>query len=161
MKNRSILILLVLMMSLMLVACSSDESTPESTTQTETESETESNTASETETETVADTTQADEALPVFSAEELSKYNGKDGKAAYVAYEGKVYDVSNIAAWKNGIHQNQFEAGKDFTDILNNQAPHSPDNLTKNAKSITFFTTHLFYIFLSATEFNQLNNTPC
>lgn len=137
MKNRSILILLVLMMSLMLVACSSDESTPESTTQTELE--TESNTASETETETVADTTQADEALPVFSAEELSKYNGKDGNAAYVAYEGKVYDVSNIPAWKNGIHQNQFEAGKDFTDILNNQAPHSPDNLTKNAPIVGLY----------------------
>ena len=137
MKNKSLVILLMLMMSLMLVACSSDESTPESTTQTELE--TESNTASETETETVADTTQADEALPVFSAEELSKYNGKDGNAAYVAYEGKVYDVSNIAAWKNGIHQNQFEAGKDFTDILNNQAPHSPDNLTKNAPIVGLY----------------------
>ena len=137
MKNKSLVILLMLMMSLMLVACSSDESTPESTTQTELE--TESNTASETETETVADTTQADEALPVFSAEELSKYNGKDGNAAYVAYEGKVYDVSNIPAWKNGIHQNQFEAGKDFTDILNNQAPHSPDNLTKNAPIVGLY----------------------
>ncbi|MBF4693051.1 hypothetical protein ISU02_07965 [Fusibacter sp. Q10-2] len=73
------------------------------------------------------------DALPVFTPEELSKYNGKDGMAAYVGYEGKVYDVSKIKAWKNGIHQGKYEAGQDLTDILNNVAPHSPKNLTDNA----------------------------
>jgi predicted heme/steroid binding protein len=68
-----------------------------------------------------------------FNAEELSKYNGKDGNPAYVAYEGKVYDVSEIRAWKDGVHQGKLEAGKDHTDILNNKAPHPPTNLTNNA----------------------------
>lgn len=68
-----------------------------------------------------------------FNAEELSKYNGKDGNPAYVAYEGKVYDVSEIRAWKDGVHQGKLEAGKDYTDILNNKAPHPPTNLTNNA----------------------------
>ncbi len=76
---------------------------------------------------------QASDTLPVFTLEELSKYNGKDGMAAYVGYEGKVYDVSKIKAWKNGIHQGKYEAGQDLTDVLNNLAPHSPSNLTDNA----------------------------
>ena len=77
--------------------------------------------------------TQVADTLPVFTLEELSKYNGKDGMAAYVGYEGKVYDVSNIKAWKNGIHQGKYEAGQDYTDVLNNLAPHAPTNLTDNA----------------------------
>lgn len=76
---------------------------------------------------------QTADTLPVFTLEDLSKYNGKDGVAAYVGYEGKVYDVSKIKAWKNGIHQGKYEAGQDLTDVLNNLAPHSPSNLTDNA----------------------------
>jgi len=30
-----------------------------------------------------------------FSLSELSKYNGKENMPAYIAYKGKVYDVSN------------------------------------------------------------------
>ena len=86
------------------------------------------------ESEGTEDTTsEMAEDLPVFTLEELAKYNGKDGNPAYVGYEGKVYDVSDIEAWKGGIHQNQHEAGKDYTDVLNNQAPHAPTNLTDNA----------------------------
>lgn len=143
MKNKILLIFLVLMLSLILVACSSDEPEVDSTQadtkpQSQVSSETEG--ASETEISSEAEvSSESDEALPVFTAEDLSKYTGKDGNPAYVAYEGKVYDVSNIPAWKNGIHQNQFEAGKDYTDILNNQAPHSPDNLTKNAPIVGLY----------------------
>lgn len=143
MKNKIILIFLVLMLSMILVACSSDEPSAESTeadTATESEVTSEAEVSSETDvtSETEA-TSEGDEALPVFTAEDLAKYTGKDGNPAYVAYEGKVYDVSNIPAWKNGIHQNQFEAGKDYTDILNNQAPHSPENLTKNAPIVGLY----------------------
>lgn len=137
MKNKILLIFLVLMLSLILVACSSDEPSVEST---EGDTEPQSQVSSETEGTSETDvSSESDEALPVFTAEDLAKYTGKDGNPAYVAYEGKVYDVSNIPAWKNGIHQNQFEAGKDYTDILNNQAPHSPDNLTKNAPIVGLY----------------------
>lgn len=74
-----------------------------------------------------------------FNAEELSKYNGKDGNPAYVAYDGKVYDVTNIRAWKNGLHQGKLEAGKDYTDVLNNKAPHPPSNLTDNAPVVGIY----------------------
>ncbi len=30
-----------------------------------------------------------------FTREELKKYDGKNGRPAYIAYKGKVYDVSD------------------------------------------------------------------
>ncbi len=78
-------------------------------------------------------TTEAVSELPVFTLEELSEYDGQNGNPAYVGYEGKVYDVTNISAWKDGVHQGQLQAGKDYTDVLNNDAPHSSSNLTDNA----------------------------
>ena len=92
--------------------------------------------AAETE---VTETEVAETELPVFTAKDLLKYNGKEGNPAYVAYEGKVYDVTGIAAWNNGVHQGKFEAGKDYTEILNNEAPHSSTNLTKNAPIVGTF----------------------
>ncbi len=58
-----------------------------------------------------------------YTLEELAKYNGKNGKS-YVAYEGKVYDVSNSNLWKDGIHKGHT-AGKDLTEELN-KATHGP-----------------------------------
>jgi predicted heme/steroid binding protein len=59
--------------------------------------------------------------LKEFTLEELAKYNGKNG-TIYVAYEGKVYDVSNSYSWKDGIHKGH-NAGKDLTEEMN-KAPH-------------------------------------
>ncbi|GAB6106488.1 cytochrome b5 domain-containing protein [Fusibacter bizertensis] len=70
--------------------------------------------------------------LNVYTAETLAKYNGKDGQPAYVAYEGKVYDVSNVKEWKTGTHQGKYEAGKDYTEVLNNVAPHPASFLLEN-----------------------------
>ena len=56
------------------------------------------------------------------------QYNGKDGQPAYVAVDGVVYDVTQSGAWANGEH-NGFEAGKDLTDALANDAPHDDSNL--------------------------------
>lgn len=63
------------------------------------------------------------EAIVSLTAEELAMYNGKDGKPAYVAISGKVYDVTSVPAWSGGIHQGAYEAGKDLTDIIAG-APH-------------------------------------
>ena len=62
--------------------------------------------------------------LPTFTAEQLATYDGKDGHSAYIAVDGKVYDVTNVAQWKNGTHAGQFQAGADYTEALKN-APHS------------------------------------
>jgi predicted heme/steroid binding protein len=39
-----------------------------------------------------------------FTKEELGKYDGSNG-IAYIAFRGKVYDVSQSFHWKGGIHQ--------------------------------------------------------
>jgi predicted heme/steroid binding protein len=59
-----------------------------------------------------------------FSLEELQKYDGSQG-ISYVAYRGKVYDVSKSFHWKRGKHQVVHKAGQDLTDALED-APHIP-----------------------------------
>lgn len=39
-----------------------------------------------------------------YTVEELTKYNGRRGMPAYVAVNGVVYDLSNIASWGGGTH---------------------------------------------------------
>jgi predicted heme/steroid binding protein len=65
-----------------------------------------------------------------FTREELAHYNGKDGAPAYVAYEGKVYDVTASILWRNGRHQALHRAGEDLTGGLD-EAPHGLEFLTK------------------------------
>ncbi|MCW8837410.1 MAG: hypothetical protein OQK11_01785 [Thiovulaceae bacterium] len=57
---------------------------------------------------------------------ELKLYNGKDGAKAYVAFKGKVYDVTDSLMWKNGEHQGMHNAGLDLTSMMSN-APHSDE----------------------------------
>jgi predicted heme/steroid binding protein len=68
-------------------------------------------------------------AMRVFTLEELKKYDGSKG-VSYVAYAGKVYDVSGSFQWKKGVHQIRHHAGRDLTRALK-QAPHHPDLLFK------------------------------
>ncbi len=58
-----------------------------------------------------------------FTRAKLALYNGENGKPAYVAYQGKVYDVSGSSLWKDGEHQVLHKAGADLTAALE-QAPH-------------------------------------
>ncbi|MBI5206355.1 MAG: hypothetical protein HY934_01035 [Candidatus Firestonebacteria bacterium] len=58
----------------------------------------------------------------------LSFFNGKDGHPSYIAYKGKVYDVTESKLWKNGIHAGRHHAGIDLTDCLS-QAPHGEDKI--------------------------------
>lgn len=52
-----------------------------------------------------------------FTAEELASYNGKNGKPAYVAVNGIVYDVTNNPAWAAGTHFGQL-SGKDLSTVF-------------------------------------------
>ncbi len=61
-----------------------------------------------------------------FTLDELKKYDGKDGKPAYIAYKGKVYDVSDDFLWVEGDHQGEHVAGKDLTEGMA-RAPHAED----------------------------------
>jgi predicted heme/steroid binding protein len=62
--------------------------------------------------------------------QELEQNNGKNGKPAYLAYKGKVYDVSQSSFWMDGDHLGMHEAGKDLTDELE-MAPHREENFQK------------------------------
>jgi predicted heme/steroid binding protein len=66
--------------------------------------------------------------LKKFTLAELAKCNGKDGRPVYVAYKGKVYNVSESWLWEDGDHQGIHEAGKDLTEDMGD-APHDEDNV--------------------------------
>ncbi|TLM73640.1 MAG: cytochrome B5 [Actinobacteria bacterium] len=51
-----------------------------------------------------------------FTAEELSGFDGRDGRLAYVAYQGVVYDVSDSGMWTGGDHEGAHSAGADLTE---------------------------------------------
>ena len=64
-----------------------------------------------------------------FTMNELSKFNGKNGNPAYIAYKGKVYDVTGSSLWTDGDHLGH-EAGQDLTMALE-IAPHGEEALEK------------------------------
>jgi len=58
-----------------------------------------------------------------MTAEELKKYDGRNGQPAYVAVSGVIYDVSASPMWQAGTHMDQHQAGQELTEDLKN-APH-------------------------------------
>jgi len=61
-----------------------------------------------------------------IDSEELLSFNGKEGKPVYIAFEGKVYDVSKSALWSSGLHMNRHPSGKDLTGEIS-AAPHGEE----------------------------------
>jgi len=60
-----------------------------------------------------------------FTYEELSKFDGKEGRKAYVAVDGIVYDVSANRHWKGGVHTQcqKSASGRDLTEMLKVSPP--------------------------------------
>ena len=65
-----------------------------------------------------------------FDAGELKQFNGEDGKPIYVAYKGKVYDLTDSKMWRKGMHMKRHQAGHDLTTDIQ-AAPHAPDLLER------------------------------
>lgn len=65
-----------------------------------------------------------------ITMQELEENNGKNGKPAYFAYKGKVYDVSQSSFWLDGDHLGMHQAGKDLTEELE-LAPHKEENFQR------------------------------
>jgi len=63
-----------------------------------------------------------------LTAAELSQFDGKDGRPAYFAYEGQVFDGTASKLWKNGVHMGRHYAGADLTDALK-LAPQGDDKI--------------------------------
>lgn len=61
----------------------------------------------------------------IFTAQELSTYNGQNGAKSYTSYKGVVYDVTDSKLWKLGEHFG-LKAGYDLTaDMV--EAPHGDE----------------------------------
>ena len=65
----------------------------------------------------------------IFTLDELKNYDGKEGRKAYIAVDGVVYDVTNVAAWQGGTHHGN-NAGNDVFDRIV-KAPHGKSILEK------------------------------
>lgn len=65
----------------------------------------------------------------IFTLEELKNYDGKEGRKAYIAVDGVVYDVTNVAAWQGRTHHGN-NAGNDVSDRIV-KAPHGKSTLEK------------------------------
>lgn len=69
-----------------------------------------------------------------FTKTELSNFDGKNGKPAYVGYKGKVYDVSGSDQWVDGDHVGHI-AGQELTEEMD-IAPHADDVLLLRMKVV-------------------------
>ena len=68
-----------------------------------------------------------------YTLEELAQYNGSNGKPAYVAIEGIVYDVSNLETWDEGMHFGLM-AGQDLSEQF--YSCHGIVQILKNAPKV-------------------------
>jgi predicted heme/steroid binding protein/uncharacterized membrane protein len=66
----------------------------------------------------------------LLTLEELREFDGKSGKPVYVAFKGKIYEVSGSPLWKTGKHQGRHPAGSDLTEAIAN-APHAEEVLMR------------------------------
>ena len=65
-----------------------------------------------------------------FTPDELSYFNGKEGKAVYIAFQEKVYDVSKSPLWSKGLHMNRHPSGKHLAGEIP-AAPHGTEVLER------------------------------
>jgi len=64
----------------------------------------------------------------ILSQDDLRYFDGAENKPAYIAYNGKVYDVGSSQFWNGGTHFKKHSAGNDLTDVLKT-APHGEDRV--------------------------------
>jgi predicted heme/steroid binding protein/uncharacterized membrane protein len=65
-----------------------------------------------------------------YTVEELAEKNGQQGQSAFVAVDGKIYDVSASKRWPQGHHMKRHQAGGDLTTDIQS-APHGLDVLER------------------------------
>jgi predicted heme/steroid binding protein/uncharacterized membrane protein len=64
-----------------------------------------------------------------FTLDDLSFYDGKEGRPAYLAFEGQIFDTTPSILWRQGVHIGRHNAGNDLTEALK-LAPHGRDKVT-------------------------------
>ncbi|AZQ63687.1 MULTISPECIES: cytochrome b5 domain-containing protein [Flammeovirga] len=58
-----------------------------------------------------------------YTRAQLALRNGEDKDEIWVAYKGKIYDMTNSRLWRNGKHYEHW-AGQDLTPEMKD-APHT------------------------------------
>lgn len=58
-----------------------------------------------------------------YTKQQLALRNGQDKPEIWVAFKGKIYDVTSSRLWRHGKHYEHW-AGQDLTDELKD-APHT------------------------------------
>ena len=62
---------------------------------------------------------------------ELAQYDGLEGRKAYIAVDGVIYDVTEIPQWKEGLHMGRFQAGQDYSEEIRSESPHGTKMLDR------------------------------
>ncbi len=75
----------------------------------------------------------------IFDPFTLSAFDGKDKRPAYIAFKGKVYDVSALEMWSTGVHMQLHSSGHDLTNAIS-KAPHGEEKL-KDLKVVGSYDT--------------------
>jgi predicted heme/steroid binding protein len=65
-----------------------------------------------------------------MTTEQLALCDGQEGRPACIAFQGKIYDVSDSPLWTGGQHMQRHAAGGDLTAVIG-QAPHSAEVLER------------------------------
>ncbi len=70
------------------------------------------------------------EELKPFTLEELKTFDGAEGRPIYIAYNGKIYDLSSSPLFQGDKRMRCHIAGKDLTRDIE-IAPHGEDLVFK------------------------------
>ena len=71
--------------------------------------------------------------MSAITQKELEKNDGSEGRPAFVAVNGEVYDLGASPSWKDGKHKGEHHAGCDLTEALE-RAPHGIEALKEYRK---------------------------
>ena len=67
-----------------------------------------------------------DDGMLLLTLSQLSQYDGRNGRRAFIAVSGIIYEVTNSPRWAGGIHNgnSSISAGNDLTREINSISPH-------------------------------------
>ncbi|MBM4371295.1 MAG: hypothetical protein FJ098_06550 [Deltaproteobacteria bacterium] len=65
-----------------------------------------------------------------FTLEDLTGFDGCDGRPAYIAVDGVVYDATGSKLWRGGNHVRAHDAGRELSREIG-MAPHPRDRLER------------------------------